>query len=289
MKGLNYDCQISDKGSFTFDTIVKFGSVSSLAYFLTTDSKRAVLEKYLDNKSPGPDVKDEGLVLQTDRRRYLDMAAVAKIVRGGKAAADLIDTLIGKSVLHRGLILKCEYCRSTDWFSVAELTNEFRCRRCNRAQVYRQFHALSRPEPVWYYKIDEMVFKGLANGMVVPLLTLYQFERRADSFLFSPDIELLDPNSRKQLFELDICCIPDGELTIGEAKRSNRLGKTAREEREEINKYFDLAQKIGASRVVFATYDEQWRDQTVRMIMERFSDSLIKVTLWAKDDLLKLY
>jgi len=289
MKGLNYDSQISDKGRFAADTIIKFGSISSLAHFFTTSSRRAVLEKYLDNKSPGPDVKDEGLVLQTDRRRYLDMAAVAKIMRGDKAAADLIDSLIGKAVLHRGLILKCEFCRSTDWFSVAELTDEFRCRRCNRAQVYRQFHALSRPEPVWYYKLDEMVFKGLANGMVVPLLALYQFERRADSFMFSPDIELLDPASGKQLFELDICCVPDGELTIGEAKRSNRLGKTAREEREEVGKYYDLARRAGATQVVFATYDEQWRDETARMITERFSDSLIKVILWTRNDLEKLY
>jgi hypothetical protein len=290
MKGLNYDCQISDKGRFTFDTIIKFGSITSLAHFLTSDGKRAVLEKYLDNKRPGPEVKDEGLVLQTDRRRYLDMAAVAKIMRGGeKAAADLVDTLIGKAVLHRGLILKCEFCRSTDWFSVAELTNEFRCRRCGRAQIYRQFHALSRPEPVWYYKIDEMVFKGLSNGMAVPLLALHQFERRADSFLYSPDIELLDPANGAQLLELDICCIPDGELTIGEAKRANRLGRTAREEREEINKYFDLAQRVGATQVVFATYDLRWRDETARMITERFSGALTKVILWARDDLIKLY
>lgn len=288
-KGLNYDCQISDKGRFTLDTIMKFGSVSSLAHFLTSEAKRAVLEKYLDNKSPGPEVKDEGIVLQTDRRRYLDMAAVAKVMRGAKAAADLVDTLIGRAVFHRGLILKCEFCRSTDWFGVAELTDEFRCRRCNRSQVYRQFHALSRPEPVWYYKIDEMVFKGLSNGMVVPLLTLYQLERRAESFLFSPDIELLDPASGKQLLELDICCIADGQLTIGEAKRANRLGKTAREEREEVNKYFDLVQKIGATQVVFATHSERWRDETERIIAERFKGSLAKLILWSRDELVKLY
>lgn len=289
MKGLNYDCQTSDKGRFTFDTIMKFGSVSSLAHFLTSDAKRAVFEKYLDNKSPGPEVKDEGIVLQTDRRRYLDMAAVAKIMKGAKAAADLIDTLIGKAVLHRGLILKCEFCRSTDWFGVAELSDEFRCRRCNRSQVYRQFHALSKPEPVWYYKIDEMVFKGLSNGMIVPLLTLYQLERRADSFLYSPDIELLDPASGKQLLELDICCVADGQLTIGEAKRGNRLGKTAREERAEVNKYFDLAHKIGATQVVFATYSERWRDETERIIVERFKDSLVKLILWSGGELGKLY
>ena len=289
LQDVNYDYQISDKGRFTIDTLGKFGGISPLAHFLLTNRKRAVLEKYLDHKKSGPDVKDEGLFLQSDRRRYLDFPAVVKIMGNDKAAADLIDTLISQSVLHRGLVLKCEFCRSTDWFGIAELTNEFRCKRCSRAQVYRQFHALSRPEPSWFYKLDEIVFKALGNDMLVPVLTLHQLKKGAASFLYSPDIEVLDSASKEQLFELDICCIPEGELTIGEAKKNNRLGKTAREEWAEINKYFDLAQKIGVTQVVFATYSERWRDETERMIRERFSDSLVKVLLWTRNDLSKLY
>lgn len=289
LKGVNYDYQISDKGRFTADTLLKFGGIASLAYFLLTERKRAVLEKYLDRNAPQPDEKGEGLFLQSDRRRYLDFPAVVKIMGSDEAAANLIDTLISQSVLHRGLILKCEFCRSTDWFGVAELTNEFRCKRCSRTQFYRQFHALSRPEPSWFYKLDEIVFKALGNDMMVPVLTLYQLKRGAASFLFSPDIEVLDPMNREQLFELDICCIPDGELTIGEAKKNNRLGKTAWEERAEVNKYFDLAQKIGATQVVFATNSERWRDETERIITERFVESFIKVILWTRNDLIKLH
>jgi hypothetical protein len=289
MKGIGYDCQISDKGRFTLDTLLKFRSISSLAYFLTTEHKRAVLEKYLDNKSPGPDVKDEGIFLQSDRRRYLDFASVRKITESDKSAADLIDDLIVRSAFHRGLILKCEFCRSTDWFSIAELSNEFRCKRCNRVQVYSQSHALSKLEPPWYYKLDEIVFKGLANNMMVPVLALNRLSIGIKSFLFSPDLELLDLKSGKQLFELDICCVINGELTIGEAKKNKYLGKTAREEREVVNKYFDLAQKIGASQVVFATYSEQWRDETLKLINERFTDSLIKLTLMNHADLSKAY
>jgi hypothetical protein len=289
MKDIGYDCLISDKGRFALATLSKFGSIASLAHFLLNNSKSAVLEKYLETNRPGPDVNDEGLFLQSDRRRYLDFIAIKKIMGSDRAAADLIDTLIGQAVFHRGLVLKCDLCRSTDWFSVAELSHEFRCKRCNRTQVYRQFHILSRHEPPWYYKLDEVVFKGLANNMAVPLLTLHRLSQKTESFLYSLDVELLDPNSGAQLFELDICCIPDGELTIGEAKRNNRLGKTAREEREEVNKYFDLAQKIGASQVVFATYDEQWREETLRIIDDRFSGSLIKVIIWVKSDLLQAY
>lgn len=289
MKNVGYDCLISDKGRFTLATLSKFESISSLANFLLTNSKRAVLEKYLNTNKTGPDVKDEGLFLQSDRRRYLDFVAVKKIMGTDKAAANLIDTLIGQSVLHRGLILKCDLCRSTDWFSMAELSHEFRCKRCNRTQTYRQSHTLGRLEPPWYYKLDEIVFKGLANDMLVPLLTLHRLSQKTESFLYSLDVELLDPNSGEQLFELDICCIPDGELTIGAAKRNNRLDRTAREEREVINKYFDLAQKIGATQVVFATYSEQWREETARMITERFSGSLIKVILWGQRDLIQLH
>ena len=123
--------------------------------------------------------------------------------------------------------------------------------------------------------------------MHVTVLALHRLQLKTDSFLFTTDIEVLDQNTGNPLCELDICCVPDGDLTIGEAKSANRLGKTAQQERNQVNKYFNLAKKLGATQVVFATYSALWRDETVRIINERFTDPLIKLTLWTKHDLVR--
>jgi hypothetical protein len=280
------NAHVSDKGRFTLDALAKFGGLSALSYFLLSERKRALLEKYRDHSPARADVRDDGLFLNSDRRRYLDFMAVRRIVGGDREAADLLDDLIGKSVLHRGLVLKCEFCRSTDWCAVAELSDTFRCKRCGRSQAYGQFHSLSRLEPSWYYKLDEIVFKALSNDFLVPVLTLRRLGDKAESFLHSPELELLDPTSGAQIMEVDLCCVIDGRIVIGEAKKSNRLAGSAREERETVNKYLDVAGKIGASLVVFATLAESWRDETARMIVERFSGSLTDVTLWSRADLL---
>ena len=85
--------------------------------------------------------------------------------------------------------------------------------------------------------------------------------------------------------EVDICCISDGILTIGEAKKDDRLGKSAKEENETIAKYYQLASAIGATRVVFATYANSWREVTVQRVHSVFVDPFIKVILLGRSDL----
>ncbi len=125
----------------------------------------------------------------------------------------------------------------------------------------------------------------MSHNFIVPLLSIFRLQEKAESFDYAPELELLDPRTNEQLLELDICCIADGKLTIGEAKTANSLGKSPKEERVSVAKYYQLAEKIGASQVVFATASEQWREETEKLIAERFSNSLTKVVLWNKRNL----
>jgi hypothetical protein len=62
-------------------------------------------------------------------------------------------------------------------------------------------------------------------------------------------------------------------LTIGEAKKEDRLGNSKREEIETLRRYNRLAEQIGAETLVFATFAESWSDKTqeyiARTVMER--------------------
>lgn len=106
-----------------------------------------------------------------------------------------------------------------------------------------------------------------------------------DSFLYTPDLELTKRDAQAAEMELDILCIRDGVLTLGEAKKENQLGKTRREELKEIEKYKGLAEAIGAEALVFATFADSWSDCTLRNIQNTVP-SQIAVTLITGPELL---
>jgi hypothetical protein len=58
--------------------------------------------------------------------------------------------------------------------------------------------------------------------MFVPLLTLSYLKRKSKrSFLYVPEIELRKfPNTPKPDREVDICCIQDGRIVLGECKKT---------------------------------------------------------------------
>jgi hypothetical protein len=161
-----YDCRPSDKGIYADETIAKWGGLDQVAQFLQDTANRSLLDMFLDRSESG---EGRGVYLD-DRRRYLDFPAITTHV--GKSAGMLIDQLISKQILYRGFIFHCHYCRNSAWFSISEISQEFRCRRCGRSQVYTKTHWKVPDEPAWFYKLDELVYQGYRQGMVVSLLAL---------------------------------------------------------------------------------------------------------------------
>ncbi len=162
-----YECRPSDKGIYADEAVAKWGGLSEAARFLRNDAKRRLLEQFLDRSESKAGT---GVYLEDDRRRYLDLAAVNADV--GDGARSLIDELISKQILYRGFIFRCSYCRNSTWFSVSEITQEFKCRRCGRSQVYTKANWKMPEEPAWFYKLDELVYQGYRQGMAVSLLAL---------------------------------------------------------------------------------------------------------------------
>jgi len=263
-----YECRPSDKGIYADETISKWGGLEQVARFLRYAPARGFLDQFLDQSRSEA---GKGVYLRDDRRRYLDFPAVNAHL--GNGAADFIDELVSKQIMYRGFIFSCIYCRNSSWFSVAEITQEFRCKRCGRSQTYTKAHWKKPDEPAWFYKLDELVYQGYRQGMAVSLLALnYLMTESSENFSFATDREFWKREASKADAEADLFCVSDGVLTIGEAKKENRLGASTSEENAEINKYRQLAAGLSARRLVLATFSESWNVTTTQRVLSAFND-----------------
>jgi hypothetical protein len=263
-----YECRPSDKGIYADESISKWGGLDEIGRFLRGPQHRALLDHFLDDSKSE---SGRGVYL-SDKRRYLDLAAISSHV--GDDAVRLIDELVPKGILYRGFIFGCSYCRNADWFSVADVTQEFKCRRCGRTQVYRKRNWKEGDEPIWFYKLDELVYQGYRHNMDVSLLALTHLKAQAqESFTFATDREFWKAGADKPTVEADFFCVPDGVLTVGEAKIEGSLGSSASEEREKITKYKRLADKLCARQLVLATLNPEWRPETAAAVRSAFAES----------------
>lgn len=200
-------CSVSVKGVYTQEAVLKFSGLAALAATLRDPAESVVLRKFIDKTASRPGVHDEGVFLRTDSQRYLDVSSIAKIVGSHEAAIQLIDRYMVAGVVYRGFILKCILCRSTDWFNLAEIDQGFECKRCHRRQMIAS-HQQSRPgEPQFFYKLDQLILRGLQNDMDAPVLTMDWLRRHTrDSFLPAADMDVFEGSAAEPFMECDICC-----------------------------------------------------------------------------------
>jgi hypothetical protein len=278
-----YQCQLSDKGIFQQGSLEKLKGVSGAAKLLKDSHSRTVLEKFLDHKQREPGIFDEGCVLQ--KRTYLDLTATRKLMGGDEdAAASLLDSLSAAKVLNRGFALCCGICKHAAWYSFADMTDEFRCQRCGRAQTLSRDHWKHPAAPQVHYKLDEIVYQFLRNdGAVVALSLDYMARTSSHPINYSPELKFQDRNSTFSA-ELDLCAVWDGVLAIGEAKKNDELARSDAESRKIIEKYVRMADLLKARRVFFCTSSEEWKSSAVAAIHQAFHDKLaIPILLGAKD------
>jgi hypothetical protein len=276
-------CVISDKGFYAENTCQKFGGLAPLAQFLRSASGQSFAEAFLDKTEPKKGEHLKGVLLGD--RRYFDLDSLAAAVGSEGEAIRMLDHLASSAVLYRGLILQCQYCRRADWFPLGDLTDVFTCKRCHRTQVFTSKHWRHPSQPHLYYQLDELVYLGLEHNMQVPLLTLDVLQRSSqESFLFVHELEYREKEEAPPR-EIDLNCITDGLLTIGEAKKDDRLGKNDKEDSEAISKYLALAERLRAHQIVFATGSDQWHSSTIERITRVFKDQRFGLILLNRKDL----
>jgi hypothetical protein len=156
---------------------------------------------------------------------------------------DALERLTQAGVFFRGLRPRCPLCGSAYWYRFQELREGMRCRGC-----LSEFHLPI--EERWYYALNGLVRNAVVmHGLVPVVLTLGWLEDQArESFLFSPPTKFhANRETNEALAELDIICIVDGELVIGEVKaKAEQFG------RDEEHALEEAARRIRPERVVIS-------------------------------------
>jgi predicted RNA-binding Zn-ribbon protein involved in translation (DUF1610 family) len=267
-----YKSQLSDKGIYQRDSLKKFGGSAEAARIFRDSASRALLAKYLDHTDRPKGTYDNGCVLHGDKRAYLDLAAARKAMGGDEqATVALLDKLAEAKILYRGFVLGCAVCKHAEWYSLADLADQFRCTRCGREQIMRQEHWRHPGSPQVFYKLDEIVYQFLkSDGDVVVLSLDYMSRNSKLPFNFSPEIKFRD-NGAQFTGEVDLCAVWDGDLTIGEAKKQGELAPSASDIQKIVKKYVRLADMLNARRVVFCTASPEWKNSTIEAVAKAFA------------------
>lgn len=261
-----YHITTSDKGNYERESTEMFGSLEQLSKFLKNEKYQSLFNKFIEKNNPSS--PDEGIFLKDDNRMYMSLKSIEKTLGD---EIHIISDFVRKNILHRGFIFKCEKCQYTGWYDIADVNNKFKCRRCRKIQYYDTKHLVrSNPmEPEWFYKLDEAFYQGYDNDMIVPVLTLNKLKNLTkESFLYTNEIKI-EKSSKSSSNEIDIICICDGKIIIGECKLGNEL------DNDEIKKYKWIYKEIGAYKIIFSTFDEKgWSDGTLKRIKKILGEEI---------------
>lgn len=269
-----YKCRLSDKGIYQRDSFEKFGGASKAAALLRGGSTRKILMKFIDHTKPPRGVFDEGCVL-ADKRTYLDFAAAQKQAGGdGQAAGELLDSLVSSKILYRGFLFACGICKHAAWYSLKNISDSFRCLRCDRDQTISRRHWRHPSSPQIFYKMDEIVYQFLkSDGDVVALGLDYMARKSSHPFSYSHEVEFLTKDGA--LYgEIDLAAVYRGVLMIGEAKKDGRLDSSTSEVQKILDKYIRISEMLSARCVLFCTSDSQWSAPTIDAINRAFQGRL---------------
>ena len=107
----------------------------------------------------------------------------------------------------------------------------------------------------------------------MPVRAAAAVQARSRSFDEHSEVELTDSNRRT--IEIDLLFIADGRIIIGEAKTNDRLEKTERKEIRRIQSMREIAQRITADHIIFASSVE-FRDATKKLINDELANSEIR-------------
>jgi hypothetical protein len=253
-----WTCEPSDKGIYAVESMRLFGGFAELCNALRDPSVRAVIDAYRDRRSGAA-----GLLLSSDRRRYLTWEHLAGLLPD-RPAASIIDELLARGVLRRGLVLKCKRCRQAAWHPLAAVRETFECGRCHLQQAPDRQSWLGSDEPVWSYRMAEVLFQFLENDGDLPVLAV------RDAFALSErpldhgyELELTPPGAASR--EVDIFSADGYRLWIGEAKKNGRF------EPGRMEFVAELASLIDAYGVLVVTSQRRWPPATLEQARVAFT------------------
>lgn len=141
----------------------------------------------------------------------------------------------------------CPLCGSPNWYSVDEVRQELKCKGCAYG-----YHL--RPEEEYYYRLNSRVQAACAKHGLVPLVLVLGelLDKARTSFIYTASHDLFKKRNAKPETDLDVLCVQDGKLIIGEIKKSCGLFK-----KSHITDMAKIAKKIKADKLIFSSLNER--------------------------------
>ena len=284
LKEGNFSCELSDKGKYFKETLNKFEGINeteklkNLAEFVRSEKYKLVGmylvklgKENVVNWHPQIDIdlqkiRSSGLKIDGDNRIYLKYDDLKKrIWNDEKKSRAFISFCLEKEILKMGFILKCPKCSHKSFYSLNVIKDTFICKRCDAVQKIT-CESLHDQKPIIYYMLSEVIFQFFEQNGDVSLLTLNWLKKHKskEAFMFSPEVKIYKNN--QEYLELDIACICDGKIIIGECKKTNEdwnkfLEKQKNEKKSKKDRFLEILQIIQPDIVVFSTLDKQKPDK----------------------------
>lgn len=257
-----YTTELSDKGSYLKDTLRRFGSLERVAKFFRTEANRNLFDQYITSTKDPAD--DEIILLGAEKRAYLGFGAFSRKLSSNEEAIAMIDELISKSIIARGLIFKCSRCRNAAWYDVANVSDKFTCTRCELEQPYTHTSWRSPAEPKWYYRLAETVYLFYKSNSHLTILALDKLRQEApDEFHYVSETEIVDQNKRKQ--EIDVLAIVKGKIILGECKNTPVVA-------DDVKKYLRIFSKLDIKPHQFLLATTENISNAVQVELDKFSN-----------------
>jgi hypothetical protein len=254
----------SSAGRYTQATLDLWGGLEPLAADLRRPSTNNLLHAYVRPEPKRQSSPQPGIFLEVQRRWFLSLQeAVVLSATTGQETRTLLDALVAKRILRRGLILQCRRCGYAGWYRLEDLGQTFTCGRCQQASLIVQ-PAWKQPadgEPYWYYDLDEVVYQALKHDVRVPILALSKLAEGARSVLTRPEADVT--NDDRHVAEIDLWAIIDGKVLLGEAKTVDQLHPNRAKERVAARRLAEVANAATADEVVLATTAPSWNPITI--------------------------
>jgi hypothetical protein len=169
----------------------------------------------------------------------------------GHDTSEVIQKLIQKNVILRGLDVRCQHCRMTSWQGIDALSREWRCAGCTSLQVID----LPPEKANWKYVVSSLVAHAFDQGaMLHVLLANWRSHLTFDSgLIFYPGVlaQARDVSEPIQNIEIDLVMLSNGRPSLAECKEPG-----SEFDHDQINRLLKLSELLGCRSFTIATTGE---------------------------------
>jgi hypothetical protein len=193
------------------------------------------------------------------------------LAEGPRELTVSLDGLCREGVFHQGYSWSCKHCAYRNWTALDALRMTLECQVCHKEHntpINLQFD----------FRLNEFLASCLREHdtlSVVWALGELQYQSRASSFIFSPQIELFrefpEGDVAQSDLEIDLFCVIDGKVVIGEVKAS-----LSEIDNQEIEKLIKAADDIQPDIVLIAAMkgEEAKLNQKLDEVRKRVSQGI---------------